>query len=220
MAILRQVIDIARAFENAGARRSAHAPAGFLWRRCRWRIGVVLAVVCLASNFLRLPAHGGAQAANEYQVKAAFLFNFAKFVEWPAESLSGDSPFTVGIIGDDPFGGVIDQAMNGKVINGRQIQLKRIKWGQNLRECHILFISSSEKKKIAQIVDTLRGASTLTVGECDAFAQQGGMINFIMEDNRVRFEINTAYAEQAGLKISSKLLTLAKTVRNGQGGRG
>lgn len=220
MAILRQVIDIARAFENAGARRSAHAPAGFLWRRCRWRIGMVLAVVCLASNFLWLPAHGGAQAANEYQVKAAFLFNFAKFVEWPAESLSGDSPFTVGIIGDDPFGGVIDQAMNGKVINGRQIQLKRLKLGQNLRECHILFISSSEKKKIAQIVDTLRGANTLTVGECDAFAQQGGMINSIMEDNRVRFEINTAYAEQAGLKISSKLLTLAKTVRNGQGGRG
>jgi hypothetical protein len=115
-------------------------------------------------------------------------------------------------VGDDPFGETIDQTMNGKTVNGRQLSIKRLKWGQNLKDCHILFISSSERKRLSQILESLRGGSTLTVGEMERFTQQGGIINLIMEDSKVRFEVNTNSAGQARLKISSKLLALAKSV--------
>ena len=110
------------------------------------------------------PAH--AQTAGEYQIKAAFLFNFAKFIEWPSEAFNnGGAPLVLGIMGEDPFGSAIDQALNGKTVNGRQLTIKRLKWGQNLRDCHILFISSSERNRLAQIIESLKGASVLTVGE-------------------------------------------------------
>ena len=155
-----------------------------------------------------------AQTANEYQVKAAFLYNFAKFIEWPTEAFS-NGHLVVGLIGDDPFGSALDQTINGKSINGRQLIIRRFKWGQNLRDCHILFIASSERKRLPQILESLRGARVLTVGELDKFCQQGGLINFILEENKVRFEINLDVAEQAGLKISSKLLALARSVKGG-----
>jgi hypothetical protein len=154
-----------------------------------------------------------AQSANEYQVKAAFLYNFAKFVEWSPEAFSnGSAVFVVGVLGDDPFGNVLDQGFNGKSINGRHLTIKRLKWGQNLKDCHLLFICSSEKKRLAQIMESLRGAGIVTVSELHNFCQQGGMIGFILEDDKVRFVINTDVAEQAQLRISSKLLSLAKTV--------
>lgn len=153
--------------------------------------------------------------ADEYQVKAAFLFNFVKFVEWPPEAFSDDNTsFVIGVIGDDPFGGALDQSVSGKSVNGRQLSVRRLKWGEDLRGCHILFISSSERKRLAQIISSLRGASVLTVSDIDQFNQQGGIINFILVASRVRFEINADVAEQGRLKISSKLLTLAKTVKN------
>lgn len=155
-----------------------------------------------------------AQTANEYQVKAAFLYNFAKFIEWPAEVFS-NGQLVVGLVGDDPFGGMIDQTISGKNINGRHLTIRRLKWGQNLRECHILFIAASERKRLPQILESLRGASILTVSELDKFCLQGGLISFVLEENKVRFEINLDVAEQAGLKISSKLLALAKSVRGG-----
>src|SRR5438309_6240970 len=155
-----------------------------------------------------------AQTSNEYQIKAAFLYNFAKFVEWPAEAFSeGNGSLIVGIVGEDPFGSAIDQTINGKTVNGRQLVITRLKWGQNLRACHILFISSSEHNRLGQILESLRGASVLTVGEAAQFSQQGGIIKFIMEENKLRFEINAEAAAGAGLKVSSKLLALAKTVR-------
>jgi hypothetical protein len=162
-----------------------------------------------------------AQTASEYEVKAAFLYNFAKFVEWPPEAFrndgEGDSALIVGIIGNDPFGGVIDQIINGKTINGRPMMIKRLMGNKNLRQCHILFIGSSENKRLPQIFESLKGASVLTISEMNLFNQQGGIINFVMESSRVRFEINAFAAEQAQLKISSKLLVLAKTVRGGKG---
>jgi hypothetical protein len=149
--------------------------------------------------------------SNEYQVKAAFLYNFAKFVEWPSEAF-GDSnaPLVIGVIGDDPFGGALDQAINGKSVGGHSLVARRLRWGQDLRSCQILYISSSERKHLSQIIQSLRRASVLTVGDMDEFNQQGGMINFILEASRVRFEINSREADQARLRISSKLLTLAK----------
>jgi hypothetical protein len=159
-----------------------------------------------------------AQSANEYQVKAAYLYNFAKFIEWPPGAFdAGGAPFVVGVMGDDPFGSTLDQAISGKSVNGHPLMLKRMKWGQNLRGCHILFIGSSEKMRLSQLFDSLKGANVLTVGEIDRFGQRGGIITFVMEDDVVRFEINTSVAEQSRLKVSSKLLALARGVRNTAG---
>lgn len=183
---------------------------GWVERFMRQLFNLTLAGVLLNSSLgLRVQA----QAANEYQVKAAFLYNFAKFVEWSPEAFSsGTASLVVGVLGDDPFGNVLDQTISGKSINGRQFTIKRLKWGQNLRDCQILFISVSERKRLPQILESLKSAGVLTVSELSNFCQQGGMISFILEENKVRFVINTDVAEQARLRISSKLLTLAKAV--------
>lgn len=151
-----------------------------------------------------------AQGTSEYEVKAAFLFNFAKFVEWP-DPASG--PIRLCIVGDDPFGNNLEETVRGKTINGRPIAIRRIKAGENPQGCQIAFISASERPP-RSLLDLLQGASTLTVGEAPNFAKQGGIINFVLEDNKVHFEINVDAAEQARLRISSKLLSLAKIVRN------
>jgi hypothetical protein len=162
---------------------------------------------------LSLAFAGGVQAQtpSEYQVKAAFLYNFAKFVDWPADAFGGNGgQLIIGVVGDDPFGGALDQAIRGKSIGGHSLAVRRLKWGQDLRSCHILFVSSSERKRLPQIIQSLRGASVLTVGDVGEFNQQGGIINFILEANKVRFAINSRGADQARLRISSKLLALAK----------
>lgn len=153
-----------------------------------------------------------AQGSGEYPVKAAFLFNFAKFVDWPSDALGEGAPIIIGIIGDDPFGGVIDQLVAGKSASGHPVVVRRFKWGQDLRQCHILFVSQSEQKRIPQIIASLKGASVLTVGEAEQFTRQGGIIRFVLEGGKVRFEINAGAAEQARLKLSSKLLALARSV--------
>jgi len=185
-------------------------------RRARKR-NLVNQIACLAilltltTGMLSIPVQA---QANEYQVKAAFLFNFVKFVEWPADAFAYDgAPLVIGVVGSDPFGGALDQTVSGKSVNGHQLAVRRLKLGEDLRGCHILFISSSERKNLAQIFGSLKGAAVLTVGDIGPFNQQGGIINFIMEASKVRFEINVSTADQARLKISSKLLSLAKAVR-------
>lgn len=160
------------------------------------------------------------QAPAEYQVKAAFLYDFVKFVEWPAEALSNDrAPIIVGVLGKDPFGSMLDDVILGKAINGHRIQILHTNSVQDLKVCQIAFISSSEVKRLPKILAGLRGSSILTVGEADHFAQLGGMIQFTLEGNKVRFAINVDAAERARLKVSSKLLSLA-TVVHDEAGRG
>jgi hypothetical protein len=155
-----------------------------------------------------------APVPSEYQVKAAFLYNFAKFVDWPVEALPESSTdMILCILGEDPFGTDLEETVQGKLVNGRRLGIKRFKSPSGLKGCHILFISSSEGNRVAEILATLRGASVLTIGEMERFARLGGIINFTMEDNKVRFEINVDAAAQAGLKISSKVLKLATIVR-------
>ncbi len=177
----------------------------------------VLASVWLAGGG-SIPAR--AESPTEYEVKAAFLFNFVKFVEWPpTPPASPKDPFTICTLGEDRFRGVLDRIVEGKAWNGHPLLVRRLKTPQEARACQILFISSSERAGISRIFESLRGASVLTVGETEGFAQGGGMINFTLEEDRVRFEINVDAARAAGLKISSRLLSLAKIVRNtGAGG--
>ncbi len=192
--------------------------------RCVWphmlrvTAGRVLALILVAAGAGAgsVPqADAQSEPPSEYQIKAAFLYNFAKFVEWPADTFADPhDPIVLGIVGEDPFGSVLDKIVLGKTVNGRGLMIKRLKPGPDLRKCHILFISSSEKKHLAPILESLQGSSVLTVGETDRFAQSGGVINFILEENKVRFEINSETAARARLKISSKLLALARIVAN------
>lgn len=175
-------------------------------QKCAWSILLFLLFVLLtsaSSNEVK------AQAANEYQVKAAFILNFAKFVDWPSDAFGDGGVLVVGIVGDDPFGGALDQ-LNGNTANGRRLRIRRFRRGDDLRGCQILFISNSEGRQLGKIIDSIRGASVLTIGEMQHFNQSGGMIRFVIHNNKVRFEINAAAAGQARLRISSKLLALSK----------
>lgn len=149
----------------------------------------------------------------EYEVKAAFLFNFAQYVDWPSSAfLSDGAPIVIGIVGKDSFGSIVEQTVKGKSVKGRSFVVRRLTWGQAVKDCHILFISGSEKDKSEQINDLLKGEPVLTVGEISGFAKKGGIVNFVVENNKVRFEINPEAAKRAKLSISSRLLSLAKIV--------
>lgn len=154
-----------------------------------------------------------AQTANEYEVKAAFILNFARFVEWPGDAFGDGGSLVVGIVGDDPFRGALDQ-LSGNTVGGRRLVIKRLRSTDNLRACQILFISPSERNRLSKIMEGVRGASVLTIGEAPQFNSVGGVIRFIVQDNKVRFEINTTAAVQARLRISSKLQALSKGGRN------
>jgi hypothetical protein len=191
-----------------------------------------VALAAFAAHSFRVPAN----PLNEYEIKAGYLLNFVEFVEWPAAAFAGpESPVVLGVIGRDPFGAELDK-LKGKVIHGRKLQIKRFKGAlefrgqetpgrrqqdlalkqstktEELKSCHILFISASEKKHLPLILKPLKGISVLTVSETEEFAREGGIVNFLDGGERVRIEINLDAAEQARLKISSKLLSLAKVV--------
>jgi hypothetical protein len=173
----------------------------------------VLAAALLLAFVSFFAAPTRAQAANEYQVKAAFILNFAKFIEWPHDALESDT-LIVGVVGEDPFGSAIDQVVSQATANGRRLTVRRFKWNDNLRGCHILFISSSEYRRTGQILDSLRGSSVLTIAESGDFTRSGGTIKFFIQDNKVFFEINGSAAAQARLKVSSKLMALSRGGRN------
>ena len=170
----------------------------------------------LLLNLVLLLAAGNAPGQDtqpsEYRVKAAFVFNFAKFVEWPAETFTNATePIIIGILGDNPFGTDLEQTVHAKLVNDRPFEIKEFHNAADARNCHILFISTSEKDKLHQIFDALRDTNVLTVGETDGFTDNGGMINFVRQGTKIRFQINADAARAARLKISSKLLSLALT---------
>lgn len=189
--------------------------AAFARRSPRMMMG---AVVCLAltagvCDGGRLTPAAYPQAPTEYEVKAAFLLNFAKFVEWPADAFGGDGHFVIGVLGNDPFGHALDQMVKDKSVNGRRVVIRRLQTARDTKGCHILFISSSERGRLSQVLSSLNGSPFLTVADMDRFTQMGGMIGMVMQENKIRFEINVAITELARLKVSSKLLSLATVVR-------
>ena len=166
-------------------------------------------------------AHGG-QAEDpsrptvlEYQIKAAYLYNFAKFVDWPADKLAdGSGPILVGVMGRDPFGSLLDGAFQGKTVRGHSLEVRRVSELAELKQCHMVFISEPERRRLGEILQSLGTEGVLTIGEMRQFAEQGGMVNFTTEDNKVRLEINVGATDRAGIKISSQLLKLARVIRN------
>ncbi|MFY9803580.1 MAG: YfiR family protein [Candidatus Acidiferrales bacterium] len=148
----------------------------------------------------------------EYKVKAAFLFHFIQLVEWPTGALGDEkSPLTVCTVGKDPFQGDLETTLQGKLIGVRSLRVQHFKTPQEVQGCQVLFIGS-DRAQIPAVIAALKNGAVLTVGETDDFAAQGGMIGFCAENNKIRFEINVQAADRAKLKISSRLLLLAKTV--------
>ncbi len=167
-----------------------------------------IAIIAFCSLFY-LPAAHPEQKPAEYQVKAAFLYNFAKFVEWPKETR--DAYRYLYLLGDNPFGGMLD-GLEGKAIMGKQLVIRRINSVDELKECSILFISSSEEKYLQKIIEKAGSLGILTIGDTSGYAEQGVIINLYTDNNKIRFEINAEAARRAGLKLSSKILSLAKII--------
>jgi hypothetical protein len=182
---------------------------------------VRLAVMVLVCASFAIPIAQAQQAKpTEYQVKATYLYNFGKFVNWSATSVGAkDDSFAICVLGQDPFGPALDAALAKQSIDGKSVVARRITKPQEAPSCRILFISSSEDRQLKGVLAVLDGAGILTVSDIPQFSQRGGMIEFTLEGNKVRFEVNLTTAENAGLILSSELLKVAVTVRrNSQSG--
>jgi hypothetical protein len=159
---------------------------------------------------LALPSGGDASSAREFVVKAAFLYNFSQFAQWPDDAFaSADAPFVIGIAGDDPFGGALEQAVRDKKAGGHPIVVEHCRDAASLRACHILYVSASEAENTDDILKKV-GDTTLTVGDSDGFTAKGGAFRFLLDEKRVRFEVNIDVVKDLRLKVSAKLLKLAR----------
>ena len=168
-----------------------------------WREATVAAFASVAM--------AAAAATGEYDVKAAYLLNFTKFVEWPASAFDGaDAPIAICVVGNNPFGNVLTELVRGEEVNGRKVVVRHLSEAPAARTCQVVFLAAGTKEK-ASIVSAL-GAGVLTVGEGDHFLREGGAIAFVVEQKRVRFDIRQSAAEAASLKLSSRLLSVARVV--------
>ena len=176
------------------------------------RIMMGTAFLLIALGTVLAPQRSHAEASEEYRLKAAFIYNFAKFVQWPRMVFAGPtSPVVLGIIGNDPFGEALE-AIRGKLVEEHKLLIKHIGKTDQLEDLNILFIPSSEQKRLGQIQRALGSKPILTISDIDDFVKQGGMIGFIQKDGKIRFEINLTVARKVGLEMSSKLLQLAEMV--------
>lgn len=155
----------------------------------------------------------GQTVSHEYPLKAVFLLNFAQFTDWPTNAFAAsDSPLVIGVLGDDPFGALLDDAVRGETMNGRKFVVERYRRVEDIKTCHILFISQSEIKRLDKTVENLKGKPILTVSEIDGSAYRGVCVRFITENNKIHLRINTDALQAAKLTMSSKLLRVAEIV--------
>ncbi len=188
----------------------------------RLTTAIAILPILLAATALRAQEASG---SSEYLIKAGFIYNFANLVQWPSSSFSqSDSPIVIVILGEDHFGNTLDRALDGKKVNSRSFVIKRARTVTELqrtlgpqKDCQILYVSSSEMPHLGEAIQILKGVPVLTIGETPGFAKDGGIINLILEDNKVRFEVNVRAAKDADLNISSRLLALARIVQSPEG---
>ncbi|MDP9161971.1 MAG: YfiR family protein [Acidobacteriota bacterium] len=177
----------------------------------RVSFGLLVFLLVFVSNY------STAQPPNEYQVKAAYLFNFGKFVRWQSNPpLSADLPFSICVLGQNPFGQALDTTVAGEMLNGRKVRTRRLANIQDGADCQIIFISASEDGRLKAILAGASRLSALTVSDIPHFAERGGMIELLTQDERVRFAVNLATTEEAGLALSSDLLKVATKVIGGK----
>jgi hypothetical protein len=190
-----------------------HNGARLEWGRRAWeKLGRVLALFGLLAAVMNNPAAEVSMTA--HQVKALFLLNFTRYVDWPIGSFAeANAPFTIGLYGGGSFGEVLKRTVEGKTVAGRRIAVELIDARGAPEKCQILFIGESERKSVAEILKKVKSFPVLTVGETDQFLDQGGVINFVKKDDRVRLEVNLDAALEAKLQISAKLLNVADSVK-------
>lgn len=192
--------------KSAAGNGSRFCRAGFMHQF------LVVATVYTLCGFLSVRAQDS--KPREYEVKAAYLYNFGKFVQWPTETARPNSDsFSICVLGQDPFGPILDSTIAGELIEGKAVVARRISHPRDAVECRVLFVSVSEEWRLKEILPTLHKASVLTVSDIRQFTRRGGMIQFTLEGNRVRFEVNLTPAQEAGLILSSDLLKVAVAVR-------
>lgn len=192
---------------------------GMPWSAAKRRALLLCCAALLASPAGWAPGGAGAAESDdalEHRVKAAFLYKFAGYVDWPPASFAAaDTPLTIGVIGSESVAAELFQVATGRTINNRAIAVKRIKAGEALAGVHVLFIGAAERARLGQLAKNAQAHSVLTVSESEGALDQGSMINFIVADRRVRFEIGLDSAEKSGLRLSSRLLAVAQQVRTG-----
>lgn len=183
-------------------------------KKVYYLIAVLVCFLAVVSGGYEGPA---CAATQEYQIKAAFLMNFAKFVDWPSSAFSdAQAPLVLGIVGEDPSGGAFE-ALNGKVVKNRTIKVQRLSGTDGLQLCHLLYISPSESARLRSVTQAIGAAPVLTVSDgVEQFAQQGTVINLLLVDSKIRFEINVAVAKKAGLSMAAQLLQVGKVVDSEQ----
>ncbi|HEX2250524.1 MAG TPA: YfiR family protein [Gemmatimonadales bacterium] len=197
-----------------------NAPGRLRSWRATARLGLAVAgLACLPVAGLvwsqaTVPSGGGPGGRSlEYQVKAAYLLNFTRYVDWPSEVFDAPAaPMTICVLGQDPFGPVLDATVKGKVSHGRSLTVRRIQSSREASGCHVVFVSRETWRSHRELLESLRSKGLLTVGETDEFAQKGGVIGFIIQEETVRFVVNTDARDRAGLRISSRMLSLAAAV--------
>ena len=181
-------------------RRSNHSPRRTLL--VCWGLGLLALVTA---------GHASAETAAGYKLQGRYLVNFTEFVDWPPRTFATRaSPILIGVLGEDPFGDVLDEILKNRLVNGRRLEIKRSRTVDDLKACQVLYISNSEKAHQVQLLATLAGQPVLTVSDLDEFLARGGMIRFRVHRQKVRFSVNIAAAERAGLKIDSQLLNLVR----------
>ena len=181
---------------------------------CRILFGICACAALLCAAWMS-PARAQANPSVEYQVKAAFLLNFAKFIDWPASAFRDEkAPITVCVFGHDPFGNALDDMMRGKNINNRELLARRINELPELKSCQLVFVSEKEERRLPEILNSEKSASALVVGEGEDFAESGGSVQLFLENNRMRFAVNVDAVQRSRLTVSSKLLALAKIVHD------
>jgi len=180
-----------------------------VWNARRLASGA-LAIAVLVVSALRGIDAAENEAPTETEVKAAMIYNFAQFVEWPEnEPKAPPSSFVIGVFGEDPIEMSLEDTLKGESFENRAVQVRHLAKPNDAKACDILFVSQSQRRRTPEILEAIRGSSTLTIGDSEDFVAMGGMIAFMKQGNRVRFQINPDAAARAGLKISSKLLRLA-----------
>jgi hypothetical protein len=175
-----------------------------------WVLGFMFALALLLIHFC--PRSSADTVSAEYRLKAAFLFHFAEFVDWPEDAFKDSTSLTYCTLGEDVFRGALDEGIDGKRLGNHLLRVQHLRQPQALQNCHILFVGGLDKKRQAAALASVKGEPVLTVGDSEQFVNEGGMIGFCLEENKVRFQINLKNAADAGLKISARLLILAKAV--------
>ena len=180
-----------------------------LLRRTKLALASLFFIVAAA-----LPLAHAAGPPNEYALKAVFLYNFCRFIDWPDAAFSGpNDPIVIGVLGEDPFGPLLEEAVKGESFRGRSIQIARYRSVREIGRCHLLFVAASETARLNEILSAVEGKSIVTVGETDGFIERGGMIALAADRNRVRLLINPDTLRAARLDVSSKLLRVAEITR-------